>query len=136
VKLPEGATCDDGDACTARDRITNGNCLGFEICEPCDGKANGAACDDADPCTSNTQCSSGRCLGELTCECEVNADCADKEDASLCNGVLRCVDNVCVEAPETIVHCKRACPTSSCFTGVCVASKGQCTGELKDECAP
>jgi alpha-tubulin suppressor-like RCC1 family protein len=77
----DGASCDDGDACTERDSCASGTCAGVaRRCESppsgcyvsigacTDGACSyayrdGVACDDRDPGTIDDQCTSGRCEG-------------------------------------------------------------------------
>jgi hypothetical protein len=77
---PDGAGCDDGDACTLVDRCAGGRCTGgspmtcepipdpcFEagVCEPSTGECTYAwvstpvPCDDDDPCTESDVCGTG-----------------------------------------------------------------------------
>ncbi len=51
----DGASCDDGNACTTTDVCQAGACVGTP--------ANGAACDDGDLCTVNDTCTNGACVG-------------------------------------------------------------------------
>jgi hypothetical protein len=50
-----GASCDDGNGCTAGETCSNGTCVGGQPAN------NGAACDDANGCTGGTTCSNGVC---------------------------------------------------------------------------
>lgn len=109
VQKPEGASCNDGDACTSADQCRAGKCAGTALvctpsacqtsgrCEPATGKcayvnkANGAGCDDADPCTLADQCASGVCRGQA-----------------------------------------RECPLGTCHaSGTCQKTSGQCAYRLK-----
>jgi alpha-tubulin suppressor-like RCC1 family protein len=87
---PDGASCDDGNACTRNDTCQGGSCAGNPVvcagegdcyqagaCEPSTGqcsylaKAEGAGCDDRNPCTENDVCQAGACVGSAvggTCE--------------------------------------------------------------------
>jgi hypothetical protein len=73
---PNGATCNDGNACTRTDSCTNGNCVGGNTvactaldqchtagtCSPTTGlcsnpaKSNGTACNDGNGCTKTDTC--------------------------------------------------------------------------------
>ena len=81
--LPDGASCDDGDACTQVDRCTAGACVGTTpilceaqqtcrqpgTCEPATGDCgivnvdDGTACDDTSICTDTDTCLAGVCIG-------------------------------------------------------------------------
>ncbi|HTQ06090.1 MAG TPA: hypothetical protein VMI54_19645 [Polyangiaceae bacterium] len=78
-----GATCDDGNACTQTDSCQNGACTGTNprgciavdqchaagVCDPGTGQcsnpvlADATSCTDADPCTTMDQCEAGVCTG-------------------------------------------------------------------------
>jgi cysteine-rich repeat protein len=80
---PEGATCDDGNACTQTDTCLAGSCTGADpvicaamddchepgVCEPATGAcsnpdaADGNACDDGNACTLTDACVAGTCAG-------------------------------------------------------------------------
>jgi len=76
---PDGATCDDSNACTMGDTCQNGSCQGgpavqcaaCDTCSPavgCEPQPDGTTCDDGDACTSNDTCLSGGCSGTpVTC---------------------------------------------------------------------
>ena len=53
---PDGAPCDDGNACTTADTCSNGTCVGGPA------TANGTACSDADACTTHEACKNGVCI--------------------------------------------------------------------------
>lgn len=50
-----GASCEDGNPCTAGETCSNGNCIGGAPV------ANGTACDDKNGCTFGTTCLNGNC---------------------------------------------------------------------------
>ena len=88
-------------------------------------------CDDGKPCTSGDSCDGkGACLsGTNTCECQVTADCATKEDGDLCNGTLYCdkvtLPYACTVNLATRVFCDKS-GDSSCVTAVCNGKDGSC----------
>ena len=80
--IPDGAYCDDRNACTRDDRCVGGMCVGLPAVDgtPCtDGNLctlndacmtgvctgapapDGTACTDGDPCTDPDVCSAGQC---------------------------------------------------------------------------
>src|SRR5213079_2900908 len=80
---PNGAPCDDGNACTQTDTCAAGACVGANpvvctaadqchavgACNPASGvcsnpaKLNGAPCDDGNACTRTDTCAAGVCMG-------------------------------------------------------------------------
>ncbi|MBM4371882.1 MAG: hypothetical protein FJ098_09520 [Deltaproteobacteria bacterium] len=91
VAEPETAPCDDGNACTGRDRCLAGLCTGDPLScppapEPCTGvecrpevgcepyPLTGALCDDGDPCTVQDACAGGLCTG-LPAACDDGNPC-------------------------------------------------------------
>ena len=137
-----GTLCDDGDACTAVDRCTDGTCAGpavdcddgqvctTESCVEGTGCVSSPAegpCDDGNACTDGDTCVAGACTpGNNTCACGDDSDCAPAEDSNPCNGTLICVANGCVVDPASVVVCPAlgACEVSSCnpATGACELS--------------
>lgn len=99
---------------------STGKCVGSNL-------TNGTGCDDGDPCTTNDQCTNGSCKGTdiAVCQCVTTEDCASFEDGNLCNGTLKCQDNTCVVAPETVIKCSGV--TTVCQTQVCEPSSGKCS---------
>jgi hypothetical protein len=126
----DGATCDDGNLCTALDRCESGVCVGQSpvVCpEPdschkpgtCDAatglchnpaKDDGADCDsDHDPCTVSDHCSAGVCVtGELR-SCDRYACDKSTGDCRIeCDSVNDCSPgyvcnrtHACVDPPDT-----------------------------------
>ena len=82
VGEPDGAACNDGDACSALDVCLGGACIGTQrtacnasdpchvpgVCDPLAGtctnppKADGSACEDGAPCTTGDTCHGGACV--------------------------------------------------------------------------
>jgi hypothetical protein len=141
---PDYVACDDGNACSVvsfcRDGVcTAGLALDCDDRDPCtrDGcypeggcfhtALDGVSCDDGDPCTRSDRCSAGVCGGtfDLACVCATDADCAEREDGDLCNGVLRCVAERCVRDPDTIVRCDRT-GDARCLPTTCDPATGTC----------
>ncbi len=151
--IPSFSPCDDEDPCTKDDTCTKDlACVGVDIdCDdlnPCtnDSCQNGDClftphtneCDDGDPCTINDVCQSSVCEGELVCECEGNADCADKNDLNLCNGSYMCDKSTavwtCEIDPSSIVNCPD--PIGQCLVTSCVPSTGACVESFAPSSTP
>jgi len=141
--LVNGSACDDDDACTDGETCTDGECSGGDTvqcvdqdictddsCDPlygCVFNYNNAPCDDGNACTESDRCVQGVCQGSPIpgCECSVDSDCAQHEDGDICNGVLICVEQVCVIDSSSIITCPEPAP-DSCETIHCEASTGNC----------
>jgi len=90
---------------------------------------DGTACEaDGSPCTPFDACQQGACTASAgICACKVDADCAGKDDANLCNGTLYCDKGKgqCVVNPATVATCPpvamAGCAAATCdgATGVC-----------------
>lgn len=144
--------CSDGNACTALDKCAGGKCAGLPLepkndcddqnpcttatCDPkqgCVQTPNLLTCDDGNPCTQGDQCSGGKCAaGTSTCGCQTDSDCAAKDDADLCNGVLYCDKSIagqfaCMTKPGSVVVCNKDLDTA-CSQQACETSSGKCTG--------
>jgi len=92
---PNGATCNDGNACTQTDACQNGTCLGANpvICVPLDqchiagvcsvgsgvcsnpNAPNGTVCNDANACTQTDTCQTGTCTGANPVICTPSDQC-------------------------------------------------------------
>lgn len=138
----DGTSCDDGDACTMGDRCSAGQCVAgsavecddanlctTDRCDPVEGcvfSDNEESCDDDNPCTVGDRCRAGSCTSDTNeCGCETSADCAEFEDADLCNGTLTCEDGACVIDSATVVSCSDGDP-DRCLTAACNPSSGAC----------
>ncbi|HEY3446248.1 MAG TPA: trypsin-like serine protease [Myxococcales bacterium] len=141
--LPNGATCDDHNACTANDQCVGGSCRGTVItgacaadachaagtCDPSNGLCSGTAmpdgtiCNDGDSNTVNDQCLSGLCKGSPK-----GADpCFQKKDGSACNDGNACtLDDVCVGE-----ICKGTNPKTCSAPDAC-HKVGQCDWQTGD----
>ena len=91
--------------------------------------SNGQACDDGNPCTPFDSCVGGECQsGTNTCVCEVDGDCANKEDGNACNGKLYCAKTTphqCLVNPATVVVCPSG-DDSACMKNTCDIATGAC----------
>jgi len=92
---PDGASCDDGDACTLDDTCQAGVCVGHDpvvcaaldpchdvgTCDPQTGlcsdppKPDGAECDDGDACTLDDTCQAGVCVSGDPKVCDDGDEC-------------------------------------------------------------
>ncbi len=137
------ADCDDGNPCTSPDTCQAGKCVvGPKVCDceadaDCDdhnvctsdtcnlsshacvhGTVDGP-CDDGNSCTGPDTCTGGVCVpGPKTCECQVAADCDDKNPCTD-DG---CASNVCQHANNTLA-CDDGDATTMgdrCAGGACV----------------
>ncbi len=146
VSLANGATCDDGNACTLATACTEGSCTGGSAvdcadantctadgCSPATGcyhLNSSGPCDDGNPCTVGDQCQGGACVpGAGNCNCTVDADC--KDDGNLCNSVPTCVPvatgsgGVCTVLASSIISCDPSANTA-CTVSVCAPATGVC----------
>lgn len=94
-KAPNGAPCDDGNACTRSDTCQKGTCVGGDAvvcgapdgcrgtgtCDPATGKCSypdlpdGTACGDGDSCSGEETCLGGVCQGGTPLECTTDNPC-------------------------------------------------------------
>lgn len=145
VYLPASATCSDANACTDQDTCGGGKCKGTAVLcddknpcttDSCDQKsgcqfaANTAACDDGNACTGNDACAAGSCTGQPgACPCAADADCKDKNDSNLCNGVLYCDKTIatpsCKINPASVVVCDPK-DDGFCAVAKCDTATGSC----------
>src|SRR5262249_8168293 len=92
---PDGALCNDGNACTQVDACEGGACVGAApvvcvssdqchaqgVCDPASGMctnptvADGAMCDDGDACSRSDTCESGMCVGSDRVMCAASDQC-------------------------------------------------------------
>jgi cysteine-rich repeat protein len=113
---PDGATCDDGNACTQTDACAAGACSGSDpvvcdpgdachepgVCNPATGTCtttthpDGSACDDGNACTSGDVCTGGACAGHSACgDGVVQTGCGEACDDGTGNGVDGCCSTAC-----------------------------------------
>ncbi len=147
--VKDGTPCDDDDACTDNDLCLEGECQSAPLdCDDdnpctedsCDAQegcqhtpTDGASCDDGNSCTEGDLCEGDLCVPGLNiCDCEVDEDCAEKDDGNLCNGVLICVEGACATKPGSVVTCDDGADTE-CLKNLCAPESGQCAlTELAD----
>ncbi len=96
---------------------------------PADATATGAIpCDDSNACTVGEVCQGKACAGgKVTCECDEDSDCANKDDGDLCNGTPFCDKSVgqCKPNPASVVYCSKAQDTA-CEKATCDPKSGAC----------
>jgi hypothetical protein len=140
--LHNGATCDDGNACTQVDTCDEGLCQGAEpvtcaapgvcedpgVCDPGTGLCSkplspvGTACDDSSLLTYDDRCNAlGTCAG-LDIVCPQSSQCA----TYLPNGTSTCAATLLDAVP---------CSDSNACTQVDTCRQGVCTGESPVTCA-
>ena len=104
------------------------------VCNPLTGSCalapvnSGKPCDDGDICTKDEFCKVGQCAeGENACVCKTDADCADKDDGDLCNGLLYCskVNGACLPKDFSAVVCPTVGDTL-CLKNTCAPLTGKC----------
>lgn len=81
VPAPDGTLCTDGNVCTTGDVCSAGTCVGTP-------RPDNTPCTDGDPCTVGDQCSGGRCQpgsGRLVCDDSIACT------SDVCTAGLGCV---------------------------------------------
>jgi cysteine-rich repeat protein len=118
--------CDDGDACSATDKCTDGVCAGKgiecmdgnpcteDVCDAVFGCAFNpinAACDDGDACTLGDACMDGSCAPGVAIDCDDGNGCTDDS----C-GEAGCVNSANANACDDANACTQgdACANSVC----------------------
>ena len=121
---PDGATCDDGDACTSSDHCQSGAC----VADPGDG-----GCDDHDPCTVDT-CAGTGCEHSPLCGpgevCLPDGQCVPSGCEPGCPPEEQCIDGVCVPGCAGDGDCDTGAP------GLCAAGRLLCDPEGASSCEP
>jgi len=133
---PDGASCNDGNACTQTDTCQAGVCSGANpvvcaapdqchdagTCNPSTGqciypsKANGTACNDNDACTQTDTCQNGTCVGGNPVVCTASDQC---HSVGSCNPATGTCSNP-PKANGTTCNDGNACITGeTCQSGSC-----------------
>src|SRR5262249_53902646 len=133
---PDGAACNDGNACTQTDTCQGGVCSGGNaivctaqdqchdagVCNPATGacsnpaKSDGTTCDDGNGCSQTDTCQSGACVGGNFVVCSAADQC---HDAGTCNPATGACSNP-AKANGTACLDGNACTqTDTCQGGVC-----------------
>lgn len=161
--VPDGTTCDDGQACTYGDICSSGKCKGnvdacedgnlctLDSCNPATGVCNhtafnGISCDDGNACTLGTTCSETTCVGTQI-NCDDNNSCTD----DFCNPVNGCyhatLTGKCDDKNPCTVQefCNGSICTGKpvtcddkdkCTTDACDTKTGVCTNSPIPNCVP
>ena len=118
---PDGAACDDSDACTAGDVCSDGTCLGSAAdCDdliPCtlDGCDSASGCthtpDDA-PCGDGNPCTDDSCDDGVGCIHLDNA--ASCDDGDVCTGDGLCSEGACAAGEPIVCDDDNPCTDDSC----------------------
>jgi hypothetical protein len=140
-------SCDDGNACSAKDTCSGGACLGSPVscddgngctldsCEPkigCQNKEVAAVCDDGSVCTLGDICSGGSCQAGKPVQCNDGNPCTSDS----CDPKTGCV------APANSDPCSdgNACTSAdSCSAGACKGQSVNCDDNdacTNDYCDP
>lgn len=117
--LPNGAACDDGNACTQTDTCQSGVCMGNNpvvctasdqchyagTCNPGTGacsnpvKPNATPCNDGNGCTQSDKCQSGVCVGTNPVVCTALNECHDvgtcDPSAGACSNPIKPIGTAC-----------------------------------------
>lgn len=158
-----GASCDDGDPCTADDACdTSDQCTGaVKTCDdanPCTADAckagvcehnfTSATCDDGDPCTGDGVCVTGTCGAGLAKSCDdgdaCTADsckdgaCGSKPDPNACDDGNACTTDNCA-SKTGCTHVKLAkgatcTDADACTHGDTCDASAACAGGTKVKC--
>ena len=135
--LPDGTSCNDGNACTQTDTCQAGVCVGANpvgcagasdqchdmgICDPATGtcsspaKADGTGCNDGNPCTLTDTCQGGTCIGSNPVVCAASDQC---HAAGICDPSTGVCTNP-AQADGTSCNDGNACSrTDTCQAGTC-----------------
>lgn len=147
---PDGAICDDGNACTVNDSCNAGSCMaGMQmacvaldechdagLCDSATGmcsnpaKPNGTTCSDGNACTINDRCIAGTCNSGGAMPCAALDQC---HIAGVCDSTTGACSNP--EKPEgTICDDGNLCTVKdNCIAGACIAGAATTCSAL-DEC--
>ena len=156
----EGATCSDGNPCTANDVCADGGCISgaavdcddgnpctLDSCDPegegCIALFHSVPCDDGDACTVGDTCNEGVCSGLTApgCEpaCTTDGDCEDGDPCTIgkCNPL-----GVCTFSASGLCDCQsdeecddgNLCTDSLCTDGTCTVTDSNGPCEDGDPC--
>jgi RHS repeat-associated protein len=136
---PNGAPCNDGNACTLTDTCQAGTCTGSNpvLCTASDqchdagacnattgicsnpAKPNGAPCSDGNACTLTDTCQTGTCTGSNPVVCTASDQC---HAVGSCNTTTGACSNP-TKPDGTACNDNSACTqTDTCQTGACTGS--------------
>jgi hypothetical protein len=135
---PDGAPCDDGNACTQTDTCIGGSCSGSNpvVCSPLDDchlagtcnpssgtcsnpvKPDGSACVDGNACTLTDTCQSGSCVGANPVTCTPLDQC---HLAGTCNPITGVCSNPNRPDGSSCNDGNICSSIDTCQSGVCTA---------------
>ncbi len=138
---PNGATCSDGNACTAGDNCQSSTCqpgstvpiddnnpCTTDSCDPVAGVkhtpvTNGTACTDSNACTQTDTCQNGTCTGGNPVVCTAIDQCHTAGTCNTSTGVCSSP----VKADGTPCNVGNVCSLSqSCQSGTCTGTPSTC----------
>jgi glucose/arabinose dehydrogenase len=90
VGQPDGASCDDGNACNGTDTCQ------ASVCQHAAPLADGTSCTSANACQSGSTCQGGQCVGGTT-----SPDGTPCPDGDPCNGTETCQAGTCTAGAAT-----------------------------------
>ena len=146
---PDGAACNDANACTTTDSCQSGACTGSNpvVCTAVDAchlagtcasatgicsnpvAADGTLCTDGDACTQADGCVSGVCAGSNPVTCTASDPCHDVGTCSPATGV--CSNPA--KADGTLCDDGSSCTTNdACSGGLCTGAGVPAPGEVDD----
>src|SRR5207247_684763 len=144
----DGASCNDGNACTRTDTCQSARCVGSDpvVCTALDqchtagtcdsatgtcsnpAQHDGASCNDADACTHADRCPGGTCVGRPPagtcdpatgmCSNPTRQDGTSCDDGDGCTVGDRCLGGTCTGVPRSCDD-GVACTDDSCVAGEC-----------------
>lgn len=135
----DGASCEDGNQCTATDTCKAGVCVAGPTkscmasdschsagtCNPSNGmcsnpsKTDGAGCDDGNKCTQTDTCSAGRCVGSNLKTCTASDICHDPGTCDPTSGI--CSNPAVPNNPPKGCDDNNKCTSGeSCQNGTCM----------------
>jgi hypothetical protein len=119
----DGATCNDGSACTTDDTCVGGACVGGPALVCDDGNAcNGVeTCNPASGCVAGTPlvCNDGNPCTDDSCDTQANGcvytnNTLPCNDGNACTTADSCVTGVCVGGPAPVCDDENLCTNDSC----------------------
>src|SRR5205823_5016894 len=137
---PDGASCNDGNACTRTDTCQSARCVGTEpvgsaarhechtagTCNSATGtcsnpaKADGAPCNDANACTQTDVCALGTCVGTDPVVCTASDQC---HAAGTCNPATGTCSNPAKPDGASCNDGNACTQTDTCQSASCVGSE-------------
>ncbi len=118
-----GASCNDGEACTYSDVCHDGQCVGAvdPVCAStdCATATNGTPCWDGNPCTVNTTCQAGACVG-ATKDCSAYGDTCS---VGVCNSTTGACEAAAANEGGACDDGVSCTTEDTCWGGTCYGSQ-------------